>query len=516
MEFKFPDVGEGIAEGVLVRWLVKEGDTVKTDDVVCEVETDKSVAEIPSPCTGVVKKLFWKEGDTVPVGKVLMDIDDGAAPTTEEKKTEEKPAEVKEKAPEQKPEQKPEPKPEAKPEAKAEPKVETQPEQKQATEQAPQGKVLATPATRALAAKMNIDLSTVKGTGPDGRILKENLEGGKSSAATTEEQPTPAQSTETPTTKDATEDMDTTNKVVVAAPSTRRLARSLGIDIKRVKGTGAGGRISDEDVQKFKSGGAQAEPTPQKTKPSSSDDVQEPTTQAPQNDTNTNNLVPLTAIRKAIAKHLSTAVHTMAQATHMDSVDVTELVALREKEKPKAEKQGIKLSYLPFIIKATCIALKKYPQVNASLEENAMRLHDNINIGIAVDTKEGLLVPVIKDVQNKSILSVAKELVDLASAARDKKITAAQMQAGTFSITNIGSLGGEFFVPIVNYPQSAILGICKMKDAVVVKDGKIAIRKMMNIVVSYDHRILDGADIARFTNEIIAHLEDPDLLLLDS
>ncbi len=404
VDIKFPDVGEGVTEGTLVKWLVKVGDEIKTDQAVAEIETDKAIVEIPSPKAGKIAKLFGKEGDVIKVGSVIASL---ALPGEEVKISE---------APAAKPEAKPEIKPEVKP------------------------------------------------------------------------PPMPER--------------------VLATPSTRRLARELGVDISKVTGTGPGGRITDEDVKKFKEAPM---PMPE-VKPEAV-----PVPEAAPEIKALEERIAVKGIRKTIADRMVKSLFTAPHVVSMDEADVTELVELREKEKKAAEEKGIKLTYLAFIVKAVTVALRQHPNLNASLdsEKNEIVLKHYYNIGIAVDTPDGLMVPVIKNADQKSIMELAQETERLAMEARNRKIKLPDLKGNTFTITNIGSIGGIFSTPIINPPDVAILGVHRIRDMPVVVGGEIKIRKILPLVISFDHRVLDGAQAARFMNTLIEHLKDPDLLLVD-
>lgn len=396
-DVKFPDVGEGVTEGTLVKWLVKAGENIKADQAVAEIETDKAIVEIPSPKAGKVARIFGKEGDVIKVGSTLATL----ALPGEEARVEAKPPEIK-----------PEVIPEIKPEIKA-------PER------------------------------------------------------------------------------------VLATPSTRRLARELGVDVSKIQGTGPGGRITDEDVKR--ASGAPAKP-PAAALPEIKPELKL-----------MEERIPLKGIRKTIAERMVKSLFTAPHVASMDEADVTELVKLREKQKKLAEEKGIKLTYLAFIVKAVTVALKQHPYLNASLdsEKNEIILKRYYNIGIAVDTPDGLMVPVIKNADRKSIMELAQETERLAEEARTRKIKLPELKGNTFTITNIGSIGGIFSTPIINPPDVAILGIHRIRDMPVVIDGEVKVRKIMPLVLSFDHRVLDGAQAARFMNTLIEHLKDPDLLLLD-
>ncbi len=444
VDVKFPDVGEGITEGTLVKWLVKVGDEIKADQAVAEIETDKAIVEIPSPKAGKVSKLYGKEGDVIKVGSALASL---ALPGEEVKPPEAKPPEVKPlevKPPEMRPTE------EVKP---AEPSREIKPSEIKPSEE-------------------------IKPPKPP------------------EEGKKPEKPKEMP-------------ERVLATPSTRRLARELGVDISKVGGTGPGGRVTDEDVRRFSEAKPEARPEakpPEVALPEAAPEVKA-----------LEERIAIKSIRKTIGERMVQSKFTAPHVTSMDEADVTELVKLREKEKKAAEEKGIKLTYLAFVVKAVTVALKQHPYLNASIDsrKNEIVLKHYYNIGIAVDTPEGLMVPVIKNADRKSIMELAQETEKLAEEARSRKIKLADLKGNTFTITNIGSIGGIFSTPIINPPDVAILGVHRIRDMPVVIDGEVKVRKILPLVISFDHRALDGAQAARFMNTLIEHLKDPDLLLLD-
>jgi pyruvate dehydrogenase E2 component (dihydrolipoamide acetyltransferase) len=282
---------------------------------------------------------------------------------------------------------------------------------------------------------------------------------------------------------------------VLATPATRRLARELGIDIAQVRGTGPGGRVTDEDLK----GGRRETP------------ASEPVATARANEER----VPLRGVRKTIAERMLKSAHAIAQVTHFDEVDVTELVLLREAFKGSAEKRGVKLTFLPLIIKALIPALKEFPYVNSSLDEGTgeIVLKKYYNLGVAADTEQGLLVPVIRDADRKDIFELSTEIERLAGRAKSGELGLEEVHGSTFTITNLGSVGGLFATPIVNYPEVAILGVHRITKRPVVKDGRIEVRDMMYLSLSFDHRVVDGAYAARFLNKVIDTIEDPKKLL---
>ncbi len=427
-EFRFPDVGEGIHEGELVKWLVKEGDTIKEDQPIAEIETDKAVVEIPSPRSGTILTLQFKEGDTIHVGDVILVI-----------------GEAGEKA----------------------------------------GAGMATSSTPA---------RTVAPLSPRAAVQ-----------ANTGTPLAPAQQMP---------------GMILATPHTRQLARDLRMDIANVSGTGPGGRITDDDVK------AAAGKSPKPSVPSSptSAKVARPTSQPPSGPKITFEKygriirVPFRGIQKTIAEHLVETASRVVPVTHMDDADVTALAIVREKMKSMAENKGIKLTYLSFVIKAVIAALKMHRYVNVSLDEEKQEivLKQYYNLGIAVDTPDGLLVPVLKNADQYTIMDLALHLQTMAEHAKDRELQVEDFRGSTFSITNLGSIGGTHFTPVINYPDAAILGMGRIQERVVMVKGKPETHKILPLSLTFDHRLIDGALAANFMNTIIRHLEDPDLLLVDA
>src|SRR3989338_2385950 len=400
-EFRFPDVGEGITEGKLVKWLVEVGDTVAKDQSLCEVETDKAIVELPSPENGSVLKILVEEGHSIQVGKVLIVIGRRG-------------------------------------ESVPHPKAET-------------NAVL--PAENKKAAP--VALAPFIQTNP---------------------------------------------AAVLAMPHTRKLARILGVDISKVKGSGPGGKVTDADVQKYKEN---AVPSVSFTPSRHGGETQEA-------EHGTVEVLPLIGMRRAIAEKLSESHREMVHVTLMDEVDVEELISFLEKEKTRLAAHNVKLTFLPFIIKASIVALTKYPIFNSEIdvEKKEIRIKHFFNVGIAVDTPEGLVVPVVRDCDKKSITEIAIEIADMAKEARDRKISLEQIKGSSFSITNYGSVGARFATPIINPPNTAILGVGRISDRAVVRDGKVVVRQMLPLSFGFDHRIADGAVAAEFLSELMRHLSD--------
>jgi len=399
--FKLPDIGEGVAEGEILKWMANVGDQIKEDQPLVEIMTDKVNVQIPAPRTGRVLQILAKEGDVAKVGQTIMIIDDGSG-----------------------------------------------------------------------------------GTQPvSGPAAPEPL---NAVAPAQPQQAAPSQS-------------------VLATPATRRLARELGVDISLVKGSGAQGRITDDDVKRFTPGSPGGPSTVAVEAP-------RPPTHgmAPREE-----LVPLRGVRKTISERMLKSLQTTAQVTHVDEADMTELVLLREAFKGSAEKRGVHLTYIPFIIKALVPALKEFPYVNSSLDEQSgnIVLKKYYNIGIATDTEQGLVVPVVRDVDRKDIFELAGEIETLADKARKAQLTLDEVRGGTFTITNVGAIGGLFATPIVNSPEVAILGLHKIAKRPVVRDGKVEIRDTTYFSLSFDHRVVDGAYAARFTSRVIGTVQDTKKLL---
>jgi pyruvate dehydrogenase E2 component (dihydrolipoamide acetyltransferase) len=415
-EFKFPDIGEGLTEGEIVRWLVKEGDEIKEGQPLVEVETDKALAEIPSPRTGLILKLLAKEKEIVKVGQVIVIFGEKGESLAA-----------------------PPPKPKS---------VGVVGELEEAPEEAP----------------------AVKGRA---EVVKLAL----------------------------------VSPHAMATPAVRALARELGVDIDKVKGSGPEGRVLEKDVRQASEA---------KEKPV--EEVKKPAKARKYDLYGYVDHIPLRGVRRSIAKAMVKSKYTAPHVTTMDEADVTELWKIREKEKKAAEKKGVKLTILPFIIKAVIAGLVEHPYLNATLddENEDIILKKYYNIGMATDTSEGLMVPVVKNAKDKSILQLAEELTQLAEKARNRTIDLADLKGGTFTITNYGALGGIYGTPIINHPEVAILGTGKIRDTPVVRDGKVEIRKILFLALSFDHRVVDGAEAARFLNTVIARLEDPDLILLET
>jgi pyruvate dehydrogenase E2 component (dihydrolipoamide acetyltransferase) len=378
-EFKLPDLGEGLSEGEIVRWNVKEGDNVKEDQNVLEIETAKAIVEIPTPKSGTINQIFFKEGNVVKVGEVLFSLN------------------IKES------------------------KIDILPESKL--------------------------LSPVK------KISERNF----------------------------------SESTALATPKVRKLARELQVDINSIKPTRVNNRITEEDLRNYVGLSKSEESLPIER-------------------------IKLHSIRREIAEKITKSAFNIPHATVMHDAIVTKLVEFRERIKQLGLQKGIKVTYLPLILKAVVLALEKYPYFNStlSLDTNEIIVKKYFNIGIAVDTPYGVVVPVIKFADKKDIFELAKEMEFLSGKARNRQLTIADVSGGTFTVTNVGAVGSKLSTPIINYPECAILAIHRITDSVVVVDNKITIQKVMPMAITFDHRIVDGAQTARFMNEVIRLLERPE------
>ena len=389
-EFKLPDLGEGIAEVELRRWLVAEGERVSEHQALLEVETDKAVVEVPSPRAGFVGRLHRQEGETVKVGETLVTINEEA-------------------------------------------------------EQTPQRR----PSVG------------IVGSLPEAE----------------EEHPTPERA-----------------MGVFATPQVRKMARERGIDLKNIRGSGPRGCITPEDL-----------------------DRQAPAAQPQVALSETEEMLPLRGLRRTIARNVLASQRTTAFVTSMEEADITEIWEMRSREQGEVESRGTHLTFLPFFIKAAQHALREHPLLNATIDDaaEAIVLKKHYHFGIAVDTAEGLMVPVIRDVDKKSIIELAEAIQELGHKARERTIPLEDLRGSSFTITNYGHFGGTFATPIINWPDVAILGFGRIVERPWVHKGQIAIRKIVPLSLTFDHRATDGADAAQYLGKVLRYLEDPALLFLE-
>ena len=439
-QFKMPDIGEGIAEGEIVKIDIKVGDTIQEDDILFEVQNDKSVEEIPSPVSGKVLEVRVQEGTVARVGDIIVVIDDGSGPAE-----------------------------------------------------------AAAPAAAPEAAPAAVEAPVAPAAAP-------------TPAA-------PAQATGVPAASNP-------DKLVLAMPSVRQYAREKGVDITLVVPTGKGGRVTREDIDNF--GGAPvasaapaveaavaSAPAAQVEAPAAKAEPAKPFVGSAEREER----VKLTPMRKAISKAMVNSKHTAPHVTLHDQVEVSKLWDHRKKFKDVAAAQGTKLTFLPYVVKALAVAMKKFPVLNASIDDATQEIvyKNYINIGIATDTDLGLFVPNIKDANTKSMFGIADEINALAAKAHEGKLTAADMGHGTITISNIGSVGGGWFTPVINYPEVAILGVGTIvREPVINENDEIVIGRNMKLSLSFDHRIVDGATAQKAMNELKRLLADPELLLMEA
>lgn len=434
-QFKLPDIGEGIHEGEIVKWFVKPGDKIKEDDVLCEVQNDKAVVEIPSPVEGTVIEVLVAEGTVATVGQILVSID---APGYED----------------------------------------------------------------------------LQFKGDDGHEVPQSPSGSEAPASLQQaETPRPAVSP-VPTGSTAHAEADKDHRVI-AMPSVRKYAREKGVDIHLVSGTGPIGRVLKGDIDAFVTGSVGQKSLQQETENQEAE-TQTPAAMMPQGDY-PETREKMSGIRKAIAKAMVNSKHTAPHVTLMDEVDVTQLVAHRKKFKEIAAAKGIKLTFLPYIVKALTSALREYPALNTSLDDAANEIiHKHYyNIGIAADTEKGLLVPVVKDADRKSVFVISNEINELAAKAREGKLAPTEMKGASCTISNIGSAGGQWFTPVINHPEVAILGVGRIAEKPIVRDGEIVAAPVLALSLSFDHRMIDGATAQHAMNHIKRLLNDPEILLME-
>ncbi|MFV3407041.1 2-oxo acid dehydrogenase subunit E2 [Bdellovibrio bacteriovorus] len=531
-DVKLPELGEGVTEGELVKWLVKPGDAVKADQAIAEVLTDKATVEVPSPVAGVVKDLKFKSGDVVKVGATMITLDGAGAA---------KPAAAQPAAAA--------PAPAASTPAPAAGGGKAQdvklPELGEGVTEGELVKWLVKPGDSVKAdqaiAEVLTDKATVEVPTPVAGVVKELkfksgdvvkvgstmiiLEGAGGAAAPKAApsagpvQSAPAHSA-APAAKAApvaTASSDifppVADSKVLATPATRRLAREMGVDINSLTGTGLAGRVTREDVM---SSGGGAAPAAAKAAPAAAAmSIPKPAYQGPAGAAEER--VPLIGIRKKIAENMQRSKHVIPHFTIMDEAKVDAMVALRESLKEHAEKNGTKITYLPIVMKALIATIREFPMFNASIDDAAGEIvyKKYFNLGFAADTPNGLVVPVIKNADQKSILEISKEILDLSKRARDGKLKPDEMKGATITVTNIGSIGGTYATPVINHPEVAILGMYKIDEKVVLKNGQVSAIKVMNYTMTADHRLIDGAVAARFLAAFIGRIENPGKLLVE-
>lgn len=450
IEVKLPRLSDDHDESLITFWHVSEGDAVEKGGTLVEVQTEKAVSEIEAPESGVVKEIRKKRGDTAAVGEVLAVIE-----TADET------------AP-----------------STEEPTNHSTEEQQKVVQEAPVERK-ATPRVKKLARELGVDWRLVTPTGPNGKVTEEDI-------------------------RNAAKKREEKKRFFIATPSVRKFAREHNVSLEEVTPTGPNGRILKSDIE-----AVLAKREQEQTKAEKEAAAVKETTKEEVN-TQGQRRIPLTGIRKVIAKAMVHSKSVIPHVTHFDEANVTNLVSHRQRVKPFADEEGIKLTYLAYVVKALTAVLKKYPMLNASLddEREEIILKDEYHIGFAADTDRGLVVPVIKHADEKSLFQIAKEIEELAKKARDGSIKADEMTGATCTISNIGSADGSWFTPIINHPESCILGIGRIEKKPIVVHDSIEIAPMMALSLSYDHRLIDGVLAQKALNELKKYLSEPDLLFV--
>jgi len=473
IEIKLPHLGENVDSADVLSVLVKEGDVVENGQGLIELETDKATMEMPSPEAGKVASIHVSEGDTLSVGALVVTLEPAEKSAESESPkssgdAEEKTAKKKDRAAEETQADN----------GAAEKKREPSPKKEPASSEPDQAPAPATAATSLLT--------------PEGDVPGD----GKSSAA--------------------------------AGPSVRRLARDLGVDLRDVKGTGRGGRITDEDVREFvraatarSHASANRRGTPAGESSDAAQEGEAKTVAAAKPEAAADDFGPvrrekMSRIRQTIAKNMLQSYTTIPQLTNFDDVDVTDLENVRRQSKSDYAKRGLKLTMLPFLIKSVAAALRQHPIINASLdtETNEVIYKEYVNIGIAVDTERGLVVPVMRDVDEMSVPQITRSLATMSEKVREGQFGVDELRGGTFTISNLGAIGGAYSTPIINPPEVAILLVGRSRTLPVIEGTKVTGRLIMPLSITYDHRVVDGAAAARFLNDVKAYLSTPGRLLL--
>jgi pyruvate dehydrogenase E2 component (dihydrolipoamide acetyltransferase) len=549
-EFNLPDLGEGVAEGEVLTWHVSPGDTVTEDQVLAEVETDKAAVDVPSPVDGVVQERHAEVGEMVQTGEVLITIDeagdaeagdaetgDAAAGSTAEAESAEADTAA------------------AADNAASEATAADASDQSDAS--TADGRVFASPSVRRLAREKGVDIAAVDGSGPGGRVTEGDVEAATASAGETadsDDGPTSVVSEASddgdgPTTAvSQVDDADTDDGGAVksavrsvsgdgqaaasrdqtlATPATRKTARELDVNIDAVPTdqTRDGQPYVDESAVRTYAEAQQAAQAADAEAVSAESGAAgtatavggagAETTAVETGDSERRE--PYRGVRRSIGEQMARSRREVPHATHHDQVDVSGLVEAHERLEPLAEERDVTLTYTPFVVKCVAAALDQHPVLNTALDtENEEIVYRDVhNIGVAAATDHGLVVPVVDDVDGKGLVELADEINDLVGRARERDIERSEMQGGTFTVTNFGAIGGEYASPIINVPETAILGIGALKERPVAEDGEVVAKPTLPLSLAIDHRVIDGADAARFVNTLKEYLADPTRLLLE-
>lgn len=456
-DVKLHDIGEGMTEAEVIRFFVQQGDSVQMDDPLLEVQTDKMTAELPSPAAGVVKEIKADSGDMIEVGSTIIVLENENEQA----------------------EPKPQPAPEDNSTAET-PAVEDDKEKTGTTMKTPKtNHVLAAPYTRKIARDYQIDIEQVEGTGMDGRVTEADVyASAKQPQQSGQPGVLPSQAN---------------SKRPIASPAARKRAREHGLDLSQVQTRDPFGRIRTQDIKEHREGSPVEE--------------------------NSATEIPFKGRRRMIAQKMTQSIFTIPHVSHFDEVDVTNLFSL--KQSLKASHPQKNASVAAFFIKGLQKALQEVPIFNAKLDEGneVIRLEKEYNIGLATDTEEGLIVPVIHNVEQLSVLQIHEQMKELTQKAKDNRLRSADMSGGTFTISNVGPMGSTGATPIINYPEVALMAFHKTKKTPVVREqqgqDEIVIRQMMNVSMTFDHRVADGAKAVQFTNRFAEYLENPNLLLVE-
>jgi len=509
-EFELPDLGEGVAEGEVLAWHVAVGDEVTEDQVLAEVETDKAAVDVPSPVDGVVRELHADVGDIVATGEVLVTIEAGEAPESESS-------------------------------AESVTGSDSEVVETSADETAADGRVFAPPSVRRLARERGVDITAVEGSGPSGRITEADV-AAADGAADADDEP----AVKSAVRRVATEPMAERRDHTLATPATRRLARELGVDIDAVPtdetrdgeayvDATAVRAVADSEAQRPSESASGGTASEGKSAPAASadvtdEDVREVTEQVVSelretaDDIGTETTAaeadrrePHRGVRRTIGEQMARSRREVPHATHHDMVTVPGLVEARERLQPLAEERGVHLTYTPLLLKCVAAALDDHPILATQLDTESEEIvyRRDRAIGVATATDHGLVVPVVEAVDEKGLLELTAELDDLVSRARNRDIAREELRGGVFTVTNFGAIGGEYADPIINVPETAILGVGALKERPVAEDGEVVARPTLPLSLAIDHRVIDGADAARFVNTLESYLADPTRLLLD-
>ncbi|MCB9431069.1 MAG: 2-oxo acid dehydrogenase subunit E2 [Ardenticatenaceae bacterium] len=478
IEFRLPDVGEGLHEAQIGAWLVAVGDVVKLDQPLLEVETDKSVVELPSPAVGRIVKLGFETGQMATVGDLLVVIEPemgrGQTRTNADEAVE-----------------------------AAKPLASGNLPRATVGMAGPGERILAAPSVRQLALAKGVDLTAVRGSGPAGRILASDVEAviGKQLSVISNQLSVDQSPIANPQSPIATSQ-------ILAAPAVRKMAQERGIDLAQVVGSAENGRITPADVEQFVAVGQEEETAVSSPLPPRSSASLLPT--AAQR-------TPLRGIRRTMALRMQESWQTIPHVTNFEEIDATELMAVRGVLKEAGAARGVSVTYLPIVAKILTQVLQLYPDFNASIDMETMEVvhHPACHLGIATATDDGLLVPVLRDAGQLTIFEMATQINDLVTQARARKLPREALTGSTFTITNFGIFGNSIGTPIINPPEVAILGMGRIAEKPVVVAGALAVRPVLPLALSFDHRLIDGAAAGAFLRRLRQLLERPQELLLD-